>query len=116
MSKHLTANVAPVDVLIQNKKFQIIPKIEQVRIPSYTGPAKYLKKGCTYTRQFSKSGIEEMSEVLKKKSMHLKKNMSCGNQKVDPGEACDEGSEGGPCCEKNCSLKDDAVCSELSQC
>lgn len=74
MSKHLTANVAPVDVLIQNKKFQIIPKIEQVRIPSYIGPAKHLKKECTYTRQFPKSGIEEMlKEVLKKKSMHLKK-------------------------------------------
>ncbi|XP_022658645.1 ADAM 17-like protease isoform X2 [Varroa destructor] len=66
--------------------------------------------------EFSSTTVREMSTLLRRKQSTecFSKDSLCGNERLDPGEECDEGFEGGPCCGLTCHFKRGAVCSDLN--
>ncbi|XP_022695916.1 ADAM 17-like protease isoform X1 [Varroa jacobsoni] len=75
----------------------------------------YNRKTKNRVMEFSDVSIDQMSRILNLKvSCFSSKINTCGNEKLDPGEACDEGWAGGPCCDSNCALKRFADCSDLN--
>nr|XP_027203518.1 ADAM 17-like protease isoform X1 [Dermatophagoides pteronyssinus] len=56
------------------------------------------------------SKFDDFIEMIKKGS--CRNRNKCGDRIVEEGEECDEGKDGGNCCDKKCRLKPNAKCSQ----